>query len=80
MNRLDRLWASRVVFMDAGVLVERGSPAEVFGLPREERTREFLRRVLEPTRISETGIGVPRVDRPRSPVRDTHQLCNPRTT
>jgi polar amino acid transport system ATP-binding protein len=50
--------ASRVVFMDDGVIVESGPPAEVFGAPREERTREFLRRVLEPTRISETEIGI----------------------
>ena len=49
--------AARVVFMDAGVIVEQGPPAEVFGTPREERTREFLHRVLEPTRVSETEIG-----------------------
>jgi polar amino acid transport system ATP-binding protein len=49
--------AARVVFMDAGVVVEQGAPAEVFGSPREERTREFLHRVLEPTRVSETEIG-----------------------
>jgi polar amino acid transport system ATP-binding protein len=50
--------ASRVVFMDGGVIVEQGPPAEVFGRPREERTREFLHRVLEPARVSETEIGV----------------------
>jgi polar amino acid transport system ATP-binding protein len=49
--------ASRVVFMDSGVIVEQGPPAEVFGQPREERTREFLHRVLEPTRVSEREIG-----------------------
>jgi polar amino acid transport system ATP-binding protein len=49
--------ASRVVFMDDGVIVEQGPPAEVFGSPREERTREFLHRVLEPTKVSETEIG-----------------------
>ncbi|XVU28327.1 amino acid ABC transporter ATP-binding protein [Actinoplanes sp. CA-054009] len=49
--------ASRVVFMDAGVIVEQGPPAEVFNKPREPRTREFLHRVLEPTRVSETEIG-----------------------
>jgi polar amino acid transport system ATP-binding protein len=43
--------ASRVVFMDAGVVVESGPPAQVFGAPRERRTAEFLRRVLEPTRV-----------------------------
>jgi polar amino acid transport system ATP-binding protein len=50
--------AARVVFMDEGTIVESGPPAEVFGAPREDRTREFLRRVLEPTRVSETEIGV----------------------
>jgi polar amino acid transport system ATP-binding protein len=50
--------ASRVVFMDGGVIVEQGPPADVFGRPREERTREFLHRVLEPARVSETEIGV----------------------
>ncbi|GAB3802736.1 amino acid ABC transporter ATP-binding protein [Micromonospora zhanjiangensis] len=44
--------ASRVVFMDGGVVVESGPPADVLGSPREERTREFLHRVLEPTRVS----------------------------
>jgi polar amino acid transport system ATP-binding protein len=37
--------ADRVVFLDGGVIVEQGSPAEVFGSPREARTREFLSRV-----------------------------------
>ncbi|GLY03981.1 amino acid ABC transporter ATP-binding protein [Actinoplanes sp. NBRC 101535] len=48
--------ASRVVFMDGGVIVEQGPPAEVFGNPREDRTREFLHRVLEPASVSETEI------------------------
>ncbi|GAA1398601.1 amino acid ABC transporter ATP-binding protein [Luteococcus peritonei] len=37
--------ADRVVFMDGGVVVEQGSPDEVIGNPREERTRAFLGRV-----------------------------------
>ncbi|MEV0144088.1 MULTISPECIES: amino acid ABC transporter ATP-binding protein [unclassified Nonomuraea] len=40
--------ADRVVFMDGGVIVEDGPPAQVIGEPREERTRTFLRRVLHP--------------------------------
>jgi polar amino acid transport system ATP-binding protein len=48
----------RVVFMDVGVILESGPPAEVFGGPREERTRELPRRVLEPTHVSETEIGI----------------------
>ncbi|WP_323368722.1 amino acid ABC transporter ATP-binding protein [Ornithinicoccus halotolerans] len=39
--------ADRVVFMDAGVVVEQGSPAEVLQSPREERTRSFLSRVTK---------------------------------
>jgi ABC-type polar amino acid transport system ATPase subunit len=36
--------ADRVVFLDQGVVVEQGPPAEVFGAPRHPRTREFLAR------------------------------------
>ena len=36
--------ASRVVFMDGGRIVEEGSPEQVFGSPREARTKEFLAR------------------------------------
>jgi ABC-type polar amino acid transport system ATPase subunit len=39
--------ADRVVFMDSGVIVEEGTPAEVFSNPRQERTRVFFRRLLE---------------------------------
>jgi polar amino acid transport system ATP-binding protein len=38
--------ADEVVFMDEGVVVESGPPAEVLGSPREERTRAFLSKVL----------------------------------
>ncbi|MGH3358808.1 MAG: amino acid ABC transporter ATP-binding protein [Nocardioidaceae bacterium] len=43
--------ADRVVFMDGGVILEEGPPAEVIGNPREARTREFLHRVLDPTHV-----------------------------
>jgi polar amino acid transport system ATP-binding protein len=39
--------ADRVVFMDAGVVVEEGPPSEVLDAPREERTKRFLGLVLE---------------------------------
>jgi polar amino acid transport system ATP-binding protein len=39
--------ADRVVFMDEGAIVERGSPAEVIGSPREARTKRFLGLVLK---------------------------------
>jgi polar amino acid transport system ATP-binding protein len=39
--------ASRVVFMDGGVVVEEGPPRDVLDHPREERTKRFLGLVLE---------------------------------
>ncbi|MEG0565330.1 MAG: amino acid ABC transporter ATP-binding protein [Hungatella sp.] len=38
--------ADRVLFMDAGYIVEEGTPEEVFGNPKEERTISFLNKVL----------------------------------
>ena len=40
--------ADRVVFMDAGAIVEEGPPAQVIGDPQHARTRAFLARVLDP--------------------------------
>jgi polar amino acid transport system ATP-binding protein len=40
--------AHRVVFLDGGVVVEEGTPAQVFDAPREPRTRAFLRRLAGP--------------------------------
>jgi polar amino acid transport system permease protein len=37
--------ATRVVFMDHGIIVEEGSPTTIFGHAREERTQRFLRRL-----------------------------------
>ncbi|MCQ4087457.1 amino acid ABC transporter ATP-binding protein [Saccharibacillus sp. JS10] len=37
---------NRVVFMDGGYIVEQGSPEEVFGNPKHERTISFLEKVL----------------------------------
>ena len=39
--------SDRVVFMDGGVILEQGTPEEVFGNPQQPRTREFLSRYLE---------------------------------
>ncbi|AAO35179.1 polar amino acid ABC transporter ATP-binding protein [Clostridium tetani] len=36
----------RVIFMDGGKIVEQGSPEEIFTNPKEERTKEFLKKVL----------------------------------
>ncbi|MGW4910736.1 amino acid ABC transporter ATP-binding protein [Streptomyces sp. NPDC004270] len=38
--------ADRIVFIDAGRIVEQGPPAEVLDNPQHERTRDFLRKVL----------------------------------
>jgi polar amino acid transport system ATP-binding protein len=34
--------ASRVLFIDKGVIVEEGTPNELFDSPKEQRTKEFL--------------------------------------
>jgi polar amino acid transport system ATP-binding protein len=39
--------ANQVIFMDEGVIVEQGSPDQVIGNPKEERTKRFLGQVLE---------------------------------
>ncbi len=38
--------ADKVVFMDQGVIVEQGSPEEIFNHPKQERTRTFLSRII----------------------------------
>jgi polar amino acid transport system ATP-binding protein len=43
--------ADRVVFMDGGVVVEEGVAEQVISAPTQPRTKEFLRRVLDPTHI-----------------------------
>jgi putative lysine transport system ATP-binding protein len=40
--------ADRVIFMDNGVIAEEGSPEQIFNNPLQERTREFLKRILNP--------------------------------
>ena len=42
-----RTVSDRVVFMDKGVVLEDAAPAELFGNPKHQRTREFLSRYLE---------------------------------
>ena len=38
--------SDRVIFMDGGIILEEGTPAELFGNPKEARTREFLSRFI----------------------------------
>jgi len=46
--RFARQVADRVVFLDGGVVVEQGPPGELLEAPREERTRRFLHRIIDP--------------------------------
>ena len=43
--------ATRVVFLEDGVIVEDGPPAELFDSPRDERTKRFLGRAIEAGRM-----------------------------
>lgn len=38
--------ADRVIFMDGGYIVEQGTPEEIFGNPQNERTKDFLNKLL----------------------------------
>jgi polar amino acid transport system ATP-binding protein len=43
--------ADKVCFLDAGVICEEGAPEQIFSAPRQQRTREFLSRVIEAGRL-----------------------------
>jgi polar amino acid transport system ATP-binding protein len=43
--------ANRVCFLDAGRILEEGPPEQIFSAPREERTQQFLRRIVEAGRL-----------------------------
>jgi polar amino acid transport system ATP-binding protein len=43
--------AHRVCFLDEGVILEQGAPAEIFSAPREPRTQQFLQRIVEAGRL-----------------------------
>ncbi|WP_127359557.1 amino acid ABC transporter ATP-binding protein [Actinacidiphila soli] len=43
--------ADQVCFLDGGVVLERGTPKQVFGAPQQERTQQFLRRIVEAGRL-----------------------------
>jgi polar amino acid transport system ATP-binding protein len=43
--------ANRVFFLDAGRILEEGPPAAMFSAPREDRTRQFLQRVIDAGRL-----------------------------
>ena len=43
--------ANRVCFLDAGIILEEGSPEQIFTAPRDERTRRFLQSIIEAGRM-----------------------------
>jgi polar amino acid transport system ATP-binding protein len=43
--------ASRVCFLDSGVILEQGAPEQIFGAPRELRTQQFLQRIIAAGRL-----------------------------
>ena len=43
--------ADKVCFLDAGVILEEGPPEQIFTAPQQERTREFLARIIEAGRL-----------------------------
>jgi polar amino acid transport system ATP-binding protein len=43
--------ATRVCFLDDGVILEQGLPEQMFGSPREPRTQQFLQRIVSAHRL-----------------------------
>jgi polar amino acid transport system ATP-binding protein len=43
--------ADRVCFLEAGVILEQGTPAEIFSAPKEPRTQQFLQRIVAAGRM-----------------------------
>jgi len=43
--------SSKVCFLDAGVICEEGPPEQIFGDPQNDRTRTFLKRIIEAGRL-----------------------------
>ena len=43
--------ASRVCFLDGGVILEQGPPEQIFSTPQEARTQQFLQRIVEAGRL-----------------------------
>ena len=43
--------ANRVCFLDAGTILEEGTPQQIFTAPREQRTQQFLQRIVDAGRL-----------------------------
>ncbi len=50
--------SDQVLFTDNGIILEKGPPAEVIGNPKEERTRQFLERILNPLVVSASWVHI----------------------
>ena len=46
INQFAREVATRVIFMDAGKIIEEGTPEEIFEHPKNQRLKDFLSKVL----------------------------------
>ena len=49
--------ADRVCFLDEGVILEQGTPEQIFSAPREPRTQQFLQRIVDAGGRSQTLSG-----------------------
>jgi polar amino acid transport system permease protein len=64
--------ASRVLFMEDGVVIEEGTPEEMFTRPREERTRQFLSAITDHGRGTGTmTTAIPREETPETRIPET---------
>jgi polar amino acid transport system ATP-binding protein len=43
--------AHRICFLDEGVILEEGTPEQIFSQPRQERTQRFLESIIEAGRM-----------------------------
>ncbi len=59
--------ATRVCFLDDGVILEQGPPEQIFTAPREPRTQQFLQRIVNAAGSEPGGRAAP--VRPARPVR-----------
>jgi len=39
--------ANHIIFLDEGIIIEEGTPEEIFHNPKEERTKQFLKRIIK---------------------------------
>ena len=62
--------ATRVIFMDEGVIVEQGTPAEIFDTPKSDRLKSFLAKVLLHRQPCCCGCDEPRVAEVKSVNKD----------